>query len=66
MAFRMIEEDLEIIRETISKTLVEYLGKRNYCARFVPHCITDEPKAFRLQTYQEFIQSVDDDRFLFD
>jgi hypothetical protein len=60
----MMEEELEISRETIRSFLVEDLGKRKICARFVPHYLADEQKALRLQTCQEFIQSVDDDRSL--
>jgi hypothetical protein len=50
-----MEEELEINRETICKTLVEDLGKREICARFVSHSLV------RLQACQEFIHSVDDD-----
>jgi hypothetical protein len=62
----MTEEELEIGRETIRKISVEDVRKQNICARFVPHCWTDEKTALRLQAYQEFIQSVDDDRSLLD
>jgi hypothetical protein len=37
------------------------------CATFVPHCFPDQEKAdLRLQAYQKFIQSVDDDRTFLD
>jgi hypothetical protein len=66
VTLRMIEEELEIGREAIRKFLVEDLGKRKICARFVPHCWTDEQKALRLQACQECIQSVDDNPSLLD
>jgi hypothetical protein len=66
MTFRRMEEELEISRETIRKILMEDLGKRKICAGFVPHCLTDEQKALRLKSCQEFIQPVDDDRSLLD
>jgi histone-lysine N-methyltransferase SETMAR len=66
MPLRIIEEELEISRGTIRKTLLEDFRKRKICARFVPHCLTDEQKAVGLEAYQEFIQSVDDDCSLHD
>jgi hypothetical protein len=66
MTVRMMEEILEISRETIHKTLVEGLRKQKICTRFIPHCSTDEQKALRLQACQGFIQSLDDDRPLLD
>jgi hypothetical protein len=66
MTLRMMEEKLEISRETICKILMEHLGKRKICARFVLYSLTNEQKALRLQACQEFIQSVDDDRSLLD
>jgi hypothetical protein len=44
-----MEEELEISRETIFKILMEDLGKRKIWVTFVPHCLTDEQKALRLQ-----------------
>jgi hypothetical protein len=61
-----MEEELEIIRETISKILVEDLGKMKICAGFVPYSLTAEQKAFRLQACQPFIQTVDDELSLLD
>jgi hypothetical protein len=66
MTLWMMEEKLEISRETILKILVEDLGKRKICARFVPYCLTEKQKALRLQTSQEFIQYLYDDRSLLD
>jgi hypothetical protein len=62
MTVRMMEEELEIIREIVRKILLKYLGKRKICARFVPYCLADEQKTLRLQA----CQSVDDDRSLLD
>lgn len=36
---RIMEEKLEISRETICRILVEDLGKLEICARFVYHCL---------------------------
>jgi hypothetical protein len=66
MTLRMMEEELEIRRETFREILMDDLGKRNICARFVPRCLTDERKALRLPACQQFIQSVADDRSLLD
>jgi hypothetical protein len=57
----MMEEELEISRETICKILMEDVRKWKICTRSVPHCLTYEQKVLRLQACQEFIQSVDDD-----
>jgi hypothetical protein len=38
MTLRMMEEELEISRETIRRILMGDLGKRNICPRFVPRC----------------------------
>jgi hypothetical protein len=37
---------------------MENLGKQKIYSRFVPHYLTDEQKALRLQACQEFIQFV--------
>jgi hypothetical protein len=66
MTLRMMEMELHISRETIRKILMEDLGKRKICPRFVPHCLTDEQKALRLQACQEFVRSVNDHRSLLD
>jgi hypothetical protein len=50
----MMEEELEVCRETIHKILVENLGERKICAGFIRHSLTDEQKALRLQASQEF------------
>jgi hypothetical protein len=44
----MMEEELEISRETIYKSLIEVLGKWKICTRFIPHCLTIEQKAASL------------------
>jgi hypothetical protein len=66
MTLRMMEEELEISKETIHKILVEGLGRREFCGRFVPHCWPEEQKAILLQACQDFLQSVDDYRSLLD
>jgi hypothetical protein len=49
MTLLMMEEILEISRETIHKILVEGLGKRKIYTRFIPDCLADEERALRLQ-----------------
>jgi hypothetical protein len=66
MTLQMMEEELKISRETVHKILMEDLGKQKIYTRFVPHCLTTEQKAFRVQACQEFIQSVGDDHSLLD
>jgi hypothetical protein len=61
MTLRMMEEELEVSRETTREVFVEDLGKQKICSKFVPHCLTNEQKVLRLQACQEFIQFVNDD-----
>jgi hypothetical protein len=53
MTLRIMEEELEISRETIRRLLVEDLGKQKICSRFIPHCLTDEQQVLRLQACQD-------------
>lgn len=41
MTLRLTKEELEIIRETIRKIVMENLGKREICFRFVRHCLDE-------------------------
>jgi hypothetical protein len=50
--FQLMEEELEISRETVRRILVQDIGKRKMNAWFVPRCLTDEQEAVRLQAYQ--------------
>jgi hypothetical protein len=61
-----MKEGLEISRETIRKILMEDLGRWKICASCVPHHLTDEQKAVRLQACQGFNQSMNDDLSLLD
>jgi hypothetical protein len=49
MTLPMMEEKLEISRETIRKISLDDLHKREICARFVLHCLSDEQKSLRLE-----------------
>ena len=40
------------------------LGKRKICSRFVPHKLTDEQKAKRMETSGDFVSMCDQDAFL--
>jgi hypothetical protein len=50
----MIENELKISRETIHKILMEDIRKWKICTWFVPHCLTNEQKALRLQAYSVY------------
>jgi hypothetical protein len=65
MNFLMIEEDLEISGETIRRILVEHLEKRKIGARFLRTLFVRGREGSHTAC-QEFVQSVDDDRFLLD
>jgi hypothetical protein len=58
MTLRMMEVELEISRETICKILMEDLRKQKTCARFVPHCLTNEQKALRLTASLSRVYSI--------
>ncbi|EZA47753.1 hypothetical protein X777_15520 [Ooceraea biroi] len=46
---RLIEELTNIPKTTVHCILIENLGKRKVCARFVPHTLTDDQKDARVQ-----------------
>ena len=43
-ALQMIDDRLNIGKETVRRIATEDLGKRKICARFVPHALTTEQK----------------------
>lgn len=60
-SLKMMEEALDINRETIRTILHEDLGKTKVCARFVPHELTDEQKAARLQHCRDLVATARND-----
>jgi hypothetical protein len=52
---RMMEEELDVSRETLHRVLVGDFGKQKFSTLFILHCLTDEQKALRLKACQQFI-----------
>jgi hypothetical protein len=48
ITLRMIAESLNIPRTVVLRILKEDLGKRKFCARFVPHSLTPEQREDRV------------------
>lgn len=63
---KMMEETLNINRETIRLIVTEDLGKRKLCARFVPHVLTDEQKKHRKDACKDLITTADANRNFLD
>jgi hypothetical protein len=55
IASRMIAEYLNIPKTVFLRILKEDLGKRNLCARFVPHFLTSEQRDDRVTSFQDII-----------
>jgi len=58
----MIAESLNIPKSLVLRILKEDLGKRKYCALFVPHSLTPEQREDRVTSCQDIIATVDVDR----
>ena len=63
IASRMIAESLNIPKTVVLRILKEDLGKRKFCARFVPHSLTPEQREDRVTSCQEIIAMADADNF---
>jgi histone-lysine N-methyltransferase SETMAR len=59
-ALRMMADEPNINKKRIHQILREDLRKREICAKFVPHRLTDEQKEWRLTSCQDFIQTRQD------
>jgi histone-lysine N-methyltransferase SETMAR len=59
----MIAESLNIPKIVVLRILKEDLGKRKFCARFVPHCLTPEQREDRVTSCQDIIAMADADNF---
>jgi len=57
VSLKTLEEDLAMSGATIYRILTENLGYRKLCARFVPHKLTDDQKANRVQHSKDLIST---------
>lgn len=61
-SLKMMEEALNIGKETIRLILHEDLGKTKVCAKFVPHTLTGEQKSFRVNHSKEVVAAARNDQ----
>ena len=61
----MIAESLNIPKTVVFQILKEDLGKRKFCARFVPHYLTLEQREDRVISCQDIIVMAEADKHLF-
>ena len=61
VTLRLMAEELGISKDTVHTIVREDLGKQKICSRFVPHKLTDEQKAKRMETTGDFITMCDQD-----
>lgn len=54
---RMMEDALDMSKETIRKILKEDLGKTKVCAKFVPHTLTEEQRLLRVRHAREIMRA---------
>jgi hypothetical protein len=60
-SLRMMEEALNINKETIRTILHEDLGKTKVCAKFVPYTLTNEQKSKRSAHCRDIISAAEND-----
>jgi len=60
-SLKMMEEALNINRETIRIILHEDLSKTKVCAKFVPHTLTDEQKSMRVNHARDVVATARND-----
>jgi len=61
----MIAESLNIPKNVVLRILKEDLGKRNLCARFVPHSLTHEQREDRVTSCQNIVEMTYADKNFF-
>ena len=61
LTLRLIPEELGISKDKVQTIVLDDLGKRKICSRFMPHKLTDEQKATRMETSGDFISMCDQD-----
>jgi hypothetical protein len=59
IASRMIAESLDATKTVVLRILEEDLGKRKFCASFVPHSLTPEQRKDRVKSCQDNIAMAD-------
>ena len=64
LTLKLIAEELGISKDTARTIVRDDLGKRKICSQFVPHKLTDEQKAKRMETSGDFISMFDQDPLL--
>ena len=64
LTLRLIAEEFGISKDTAHTIVRDDLDKRKICSRFVPHKLTDEQKAKRMETSGHFIAMCDQDPLL--
>ena len=64
LMLKLIVEVLGISKDTAQTIVRDYLGKREISFRFMPHKLTDEQKAKRTDTSEDFISMSDQDPFI--
>jgi len=62
---RMIAESLNILKTVVFRILKEDLGKRQLCARFVPHSLTHEQREDQVTSCNDIIVMTDADKIFF-
>ena len=63
MATRMIAESLNFPKTVVLRILKEDLGKKKFCAHFIPHYLTPEQREDRVTSGQDIIALADADNF---
>jgi len=61
VTLRLMAEELGISKDMVHTLVHKDLGKWKICSRFVPHKLTDEQKAKRMETTGDFITICDKD-----
>jgi len=61
VTLRLMAEELGISKGMVHNIVREDLCKRKICSQFVPHKLTDEQKAKRMETSGDFITMCDKD-----
>jgi hypothetical protein len=61
----MIAESLNIPQTVVRRILKEDLGKRKFCARFVPQSLTPEQKEDRVTSCQDIVAMANADKLFF-
>ena len=59
LTLRLFAEELGISKDTARTIFRDDLGKRKIWSRFVPHKLTDEQKAKRMETSEDFTSKSD-------